>query len=309
MSKIVIPFWYEETSLRKLDTRALEIFFAVAHCLNFRQAAEQLHMTQPPLSRAVAQLERRLAVKLFERDTQHVALTPAAVQLLPLARQILGLLDAAEQALHGDGAAPPARLRLGLTVSVDADLFRGFTTALGEALGAAPLELSVAPSPKLVAGLRARRLDAVIVALPTRLFGLEVLPLKPQPMLAALPSGHPLARRRTLRLDDLRAEAVYWFERARQPAFFDHCDLVFQRHAFAPAFIREPHDHHVLLSDIAAGKGIALLPQSFAALRRSGVAYRKLAEGDELAIGLGLVVAPGHPQRALLDGLAARILG
>ncbi|HWW71586.1 MAG TPA: LysR family transcriptional regulator, partial [Duganella sp.] len=56
--------------MRKLDTHALQMFVAVAQCLNFRQAAERLHMTQPPLSRAVRQLEERLGVKLFERDTQ-----------------------------------------------------------------------------------------------------------------------------------------------------------------------------------------------------------------------------------------------
>ncbi|MES2114837.1 MAG: LysR family transcriptional regulator, partial [Pseudomonadota bacterium] len=103
--------------MRKLDSHALQIFVAVATCLNFRQAAEQLHMTQPPLSRAIRQLETRLGVQLFERDTQHVALTPAARQLLPMAQQILALLDAAEQAMRQHPA--PIRLRLGLTSSVE----------------------------------------------------------------------------------------------------------------------------------------------------------------------------------------------
>lgn len=291
--------------MRKLDSHALQIFVAVATCLNFRQAAEQLHMTQPPLSRAIRQLETRLGVQLFERDTQHVALTPAARQLLPMAQQILALLDAAEQAMRQHPA--PIRLRLGLTSSVESDLFRPFTEAVAAALGAT-LEPVFATSPQLVASLRAGRLDAAVIALPTATRELTVQALARQPMLAALSSRHPLARRRTLTLADLAGESVYWFERARQPAFFDHCHAVFKRHHFAPAFVREPHDHHILLSDVAAGKGIALLPASFAALRRSGVAYRKLAEGDELAARLGLVVAPGHPSAAMLAALAQRTL-
>ncbi len=291
--------------MRKLDSHALQIFVAVATCLNFRQAAEQLHMTQPPLSRAIRQLEARLGVQLFERDTQHVALTPAARQLLPMAQQILAMLDAAEQAMRQHPA--PIRLRLGLTSSVESDLFRPFTEAVAAALGAA-LEPVFATSPQLVASLRAGRLDAAVIALPTATRELTVQALALQPMLAALSSRHPLARRRTLTLADLAGEPVYWFERARQPAFFDHCHAVFKRHHFAPAFVREPHDHHILLSDVAAGKGIALLPASFAALRRSGVAYRKLAEGDELAARLGLVVAPGHPAAAMLAALAQRTL-
>lgn len=291
--------------MRKLDSHALQIFVAVATCLNFRQAAEQLHMTQPPLSRAIRQLETRLGVQLFERDTQHVALTPAARQLLPMAQQILSLLEAAEQAMRQHPA--PIRLRLGLTSSVESDLFRPFTDAVAAALGA-PLEPMFATSPQLVASLRAGRLDAAVIALPTATRELPVQALGRQPMLAALSSRHPLARRRALSLADLAGEPVYWFERARQPAFFDHCHAVFKRHQFAPAFVREPHDHHILLSDVAAGKGIALLPASFAALRRSGVAYRKLAEGDELAARLGLVVAPGHPSAAMLAALAQRTL-
>lgn len=293
--------------MRKLDTHSLQIFTAVAECLSFRQAAEQLHISQPPLSRAVRQLEDRLGLRLFERDTRGVALTPAGRQLLPRAQQILALLDAAELALAGQGGQ--ARLRLGLTTSVDADRFRQFNAALAEALGPTRLELSFADSPRLVAHLRAGRLDAALVALPTRTFDWPVRALASEALLVALPARHPLARRRKLALADLAQQPVYWFERPRQPAFFDHAHAVFRRHGFAPAFLPEPHDHHVLLGDVAAGKGVALLPASFAALRRSGVAYRALLQGEELAVGLGLMVAPGHPAAAVLDRLAVAQLG
>lgn len=114
-------------------------------------------------------------------------------------------------------------------------------------------------------------------------------------MVVALPSAHPLARRRLLRLADLVDEPVFWFERARQPAFYDHCEQVFARHRFAPTRLREPADHHVLLAEVAAGRGMALLASSFAGLRRAGVAYRRLAEGDALSLGIGLAVPPGRP--------------
>jgi DNA-binding transcriptional LysR family regulator len=264
-------------------------------------------MTQPPLSRAVRQLEERLGVKLFERDTQHVALTPAATALLPRALRILALLDDAELALQTQ--VNGVRLRLGLTSAMDSGLFRPFTDALSEAMSksdsTAQPDIIFADSPRLVARLRAGRLDAAIIALPTNTFDLPVRQLGKQPMLVALSSRHPLAKRRSLSLADLQDQPVYWFERARQPAFFDHGHAVFRQHGFAPRFVREPQDHHVLLADIAAGKGVALLPASFAALRRTGVAYRKLAEGDELAAGLGLIVADHHHAAALLLRLAA----
>ncbi|QGZ39122.1 DNA-binding transcriptional LysR family regulator [Pseudoduganella flava] len=291
--------------MRKLDTRALELFAAVATCLNFRQAAEQLHMTQPPLSRAIRLLEERLGTRLFERDTQGVALTAAGARLLPHAQRILAQLDAAEDALAGHTSGAP--VRLGLTNAVEPGSLRPFTDALAAALPQAPT-LHVDASPRLVAALRAGRLDAAVIALPTNTYELAVLPLGSQPLLAALPSSHPLARRRRVRLADLQGEPLFWFERARQNAYFDHCHAVFRRHGFAPRFLREPRDHHVLLGDIAAGIGIALLPASFAALRRQGVRYLPLAEGAELAVGLGLATAGEHlALKALREVARARL--
>lgn len=292
--------------MRALDTHALTLFCAVARCLNFRQAAQQLHMTQPPLSRAIRTLEEKLGARLFERDTQGVALTDAGRTLLPRAQQILALLDAAERSLARDAVAP--QLRLGLTTSVEAGLFRPPLARLETQLPGTALRLQAGPSPALITAVRKGQLDAALVALPVNTFDLQVqpLPLLRQPMLVALPSGHPLARKRRVRLADLQALPVYWFERSRQPAFFDHCQQVYARHGYAPVFLREPPDHHVLLGEVAAGKGAALLAQSFRALRLAGVAYRPLAEGEQLALEIGLVW-PGdrpHPALALLGAPA-----
>lgn len=283
--------------MRALDTHALTLFCAVARCLSFRQAAEQLHMTQPPLSRAIKTLEDKLGARLFERDTQGVALTQAGRTLLPQALHILALLDAAQTSLQRDAA--PARLRLGLTSSVAAGLFRPLLAALEAQLGNVRLELTAAPSPRLVAAVRKGQLDAALLALPSATFELAVQPLARQPMMLALPAGHRLAKKRKLSLTDIAAESIYWFERARQPAFFDHCQQVFRRHGFAPAFLREAPDHHVLLGDVAAGKGMALLADSFRALRLAGVTYRPLLEGEELAAGIGLAWREEHGHAAL----------
>lgn len=280
--------------MRAIDTHALSLFCAVAQCLNFRQAAQQLHMT---------------------RDTHGVALTAAGRTLLPQAQHILALLDAAAASVQQDSV--PARLRLGLTSSVEAGLFRPFLTALEVQLEAqlpgTRLELTSAPSPRLVAGMRRGQLDAALLALPSATVELAVLPLRREAMLLALPLGHRLARRRSVTLTDLADPGdpgVYWFDRARQPAFFDHCQQVFRRHGFAPRFLREPHDHHVLLGEVAAGKGVALLPASFRALRLAGVVYRPLLQGAELAVGIGLAwpAQAGHAALPLLRQLAAATL-
>lgn len=118
----------------------------------------------------------------------------------------------------------------------------------------------------------------------------------------ALPAAHPLARRRRIALTDLGGTPLFWFERARQPAFFDHCEAIFARHGFRPNRLRKPADHHVLLAGVAAGRGLALLPSSFAAIRRLGVVYRRLVEGEALSIGIGVATAASRP------GLRARLM-
>ncbi|MGN6827004.1 LysR substrate-binding domain-containing protein [Paucibacter sp. M5-1] len=270
----------------RLDSRSLALFLAVADTLSFRQAAETLHLSQPPLSRAIRELEERLGVRLFDRSTRGVSLTDAARKLLPYARNIGRLLREAEASLANEGM--PQSLRFGLTNAAEPAWFGGLAERIQARHPETAVSVVVDTSPRLVRQLRAGRLAAAFIALPTEASDLDVMELDRLPMIVAMPSSHRLARRRTVRLADLAAEVIFWFERARQPAFYDHCQRVFGRHGFAPRKIKEPTDHHVLLADVAGGRGIALLPKSFAGLRRAGVSYRTLVEGEELAVGIGL---------------------
>ena len=101
----------------RLDSRSLVAFVAVAEALSFRQAADVLHVSQPPLSRTIKELELRLGVSLFDRDKRGVKLTAAGELLLPRARRILRLMQDAEAQL----LALPGRkeIRLGLTNAVE----------------------------------------------------------------------------------------------------------------------------------------------------------------------------------------------
>lgn len=287
----------------RLDSRSLALFLAVADTLSFRQAAETLHMSQPPLSRAIRELEERLGMPLFVRSTHGVSLTDAGRRLLPYARRIAKVLREAEAELAAPGL--PQTLRLGLTSAVEPAWFHG----LAERLQATQPEIAVSviydTSPRLVRQLRAGKLNAAFIALPTEVRGLNVLHLDHLPMVAAMHSAHRLAKRRLIGLADLASEPVFWFERARQPAFYDHCQQIFDRHGFAPPKLREPNDHHVLLADVARGRGIALLPRSFTGLKRTGVLYKALVEGDELGVGIGMITA--NDQEALRGMLAKAV--
>lgn len=283
----------------RLDSRALALFLAVAETLSFRQAAERVHLSQPPLSRAIRALEQRLGVRLFDRDTQRVSLTAAGQRLLPQARRIIRLLRDAEaditsmarEAANATAASTVSPLRLGLTSAVQPAWLSALLSQLQTGEAAGPVSTVADTSPRLVRRLRKHQLDAALIALPTETEGLHTTWLDRQPLVVALAASHPLARRRSLSLQQVGGGPMFWFERARQPAFFDHCQAVFDRHGFAPAVVREPEDHHMLLGGIARAEAFALLPASFAAMRHAGVRFRPLAEGEALAVGIGLVTA------------------
>jgi len=277
----------------RLDSRSLRAFVAVAETLSFRQAAETLRVSQPPLSRTIGELEARLRVRLFARDTRGVALTSAGERLLPKARRILRLLQEAEDDVAS--ATDRNEIRLGLTTAVEHGRLLESLASIGERFGVRLSTVSDS-SPRLVRGLRGNRLDIAFIALPTETSGLDVRPLQRQAMIVALGSKHSLARRRRLSLADLEGAQMFWFERATQPAFFDHCQRVFSQCRFTPNAVKEPLDHHVLLADVAAGRAIALLPESFTALKRKGVAYRALREGEQLAVGIGLATRADRPE-------------
>jgi len=285
----------------RLDSRALTLFVALAQTLNFRRAAQALHLSQPPLSRAIRELEERLGVPLFERNTQAVALTPAGRRLLPKAQRILALLAEAEAALLAEVGT--ARLRIGLTTAVEASSFDALLAGLVQARAGAALVTVADTSPRLVRAVAAGRLDAAFIALPTQTLGLPVRSVGSQPLVVAMCSTHRLAGRRSLGLTDLAGEPLFRFARVRQPAFFDFLQQEFARAGVVVDPVDEPADHPRLLAEVAAGRALALLPASFKSIRRAGVSYRALAEGPALALGLGLVVdARGADLVAAIDG-------
>ena len=172
---------------KRLDSRSLDMFAAVAAAGNFRHAADTLHMSQPPLSRAIRALEERLGVRLFDRDTQGVALTKAGRKLLPRAQRILRLIAEAEEAIAGD--KDPKHLKIGITSAIELNWFSGLAARIGVERPALSVSSVSDTSPRLVRALRSHKLDAAIIALPTEVADLSVTSLDRQPMVVAVHSS------------------------------------------------------------------------------------------------------------------------
>ncbi|GED23494.1 LysR family transcriptional regulator [Halomonas halmophila] len=270
-------------------TRQLQCFLAVAEELSFRRAAERLHMSQPPLSRQISGLEDLLRVRLFERDTHGVRLTPPGEAFEADARAVLESLDASVVRLRRMAPMASTNVRLGLTSVIDFSLVPG----LGDALTSARLpectSLEEAYSKDLLERLRTGALDLALVgevADPGDVIASRVLAL--DPLMIALPADHPATAHERVSFAALADSRLFWFPRHDNPTFHDHCERVFADHGYAPPRRPEPQEHMSLLARVAAGEGVAFLPSSMRAASRLGVAYRPFAVGLEKRLSIEL---------------------
>lgn len=272
--------------------KQLQCFVAVAQELNFRRAAERLHMSQPPLSRQIHGLETLLRTRLIDRDTHRVALTVAGQDFLLEAERLLSQLEAAvaTRLAQVDDAAQD--VRIGLTSVLDFSQFPALHQALSEARGHQHARLEYDYSKHLLERLASGQIDLAIIGEIERLpVGLRISHIATDPLVVALPAQHPAAARDIVDLQDIADTPLYWFPRPDNPAFFDRCEVIFSAAGYHPPRLAEPAEHITLLARIADGEGLALLPTSMLAASRIGVVYRDLIPDLKQSLAINIHLA------------------
>lgn len=239
-----------------LETRELRYFTAVAEELHFGRAAERLGMAQPPLSRAIQQLERRLGVCLLKRNRRGVCLTDAGEMLLHEGRAALdATIAAARRTRRAGGADSPGGPRNRLVLAVKAGASHELLHKLLDAYAAEPdaAEIEVLPSGtcEQEGMLRDGRADVALMHAPfNSLAGFDSEELMTEGQIAVLPAGHPLAAHRTLSLADV--SDIPGLPLAR-----------WARHGtYPPGPGPEIHDQTQLAQLIALGRTVAVFPDS-----------------------------------------------
>ena len=187
-----------------LETRELRYFVAVAEELHFGRAADRLSIAQPPLSRAIRQLEHRLGVQLFDRDRRGARLTDAGAVLLREARVALNAVAvAARQTQHAAGAIRP--LVLATKAGASYELLKRLLAAVTREPGAAPVEILLCEVGEQAQLLRGGRADVALMHRPyDDLAEFDAQDLHVEGQIALLPAGHPLASREHLTLAEVR---------------------------------------------------------------------------------------------------------
>jgi LysR family hydrogen peroxide-inducible transcriptional activator len=174
-----------------LTIRQMEYFEALAETGHFGRAAELAGVSQPALSAQIGKMERLLGVKLFERGGKAVRLTPEALTLRERMEQVLNQVREFERDVGSGASGFAGPFRLGIIPTVAPYLLPGLLAELRRRFPGLQIEIREATTPMLVEDVAARRLDALIAALPLERGGLVVEPLFSDPFLLAAPADDP----------------------------------------------------------------------------------------------------------------------
>ena len=259
-----------------IDLRAWRQFMAVAEELHFGRAAQRLHMTQPPVTQAIAQLEKTLGIVLFDRTRRRVVLTPAGEALLPDVRELLERAQALPARARAAAAGEVGRVRLAFVSTIGFERLPVWVREFRALCPEVALELVEATGDVQLEGFARGEIDAGLMlhspgfAPP----GLERLPVADEPLVLALPEAHPLARAERLALADVLAEPLVMFPRRIVPSLHDAILGLYHAAGRSPAVAQEAIQMQTIVNLVWGGLGVAWVPESVTQFRRVGVVYR-----------------------------------
>jgi DNA-binding transcriptional LysR family regulator len=264
-----------------MDLRHLRYAVAIAEELHFTRAAERLGIGQPPLSQQIKLLEQELGVLLFHRLTRGVELTEAGRAFLPFARQALAAAEqaaaAAKQAARGEVGA----LSLGFTSSASfSPLVMGLISRFRTAYPHVELSLNEQTTSRLLEALRSGALDLAFLRPGlNETEGLNLRRMPDEEFWAALPAGHRLSGESRIDLVELAGDPFILYPRANGQLLYDSIIAACRNAGFSPRLAQEAPQMASSVSLVAAGVGVALVPESMRQLQAPGVTFARL-QGD-----------------------------
>lgn len=273
--------------VRNLELRHLRYFAAVAETRHFGKAAQHLHMAQPPLSQAIRRLETELGVELFARTTRQVALTGAGEVFRTDVERILKAVDEAVARVGRFASGAEGVLRIGLTGSASYRQLPLLARLVKREMPQVMLEVHTEMlTPAQEAGLIERRLDVGVLRPPVRQEGIAHRPVADEPLVVAVPEEHWLGEADSVRVEQLRHENFIMYGATLGSVVNDAVVRSCLASGFYPHCAYEVTETSAALALVAAGLGVAVLPDSIRSAPREGVACKEIE--DALSVRLAL---------------------
>jgi LysR family transcriptional regulator, benzoate and cis,cis-muconate-responsive activator of ben and cat genes len=294
--------------LPSMELRHLKYFVAVAEEQNVTRAAQRLHVSQPPLSRQIRDLEQELGVKLFERGPKDIRLTPAGKVFLEESRAVLKRADDAVRLIKANADQTRQELDIAYAPSLTVQILPEILRRFQEQSKQVRVNLHDLSTESMIAGLHQGDLDVALMIDPgpKRLRGFTFEELYRYPMRAAVHPSHPLAARRRIQIKDLRSERLLGYGKTDYPEYFERLVSIFKPAGALPVLAEEYDSATSLIASVEAGRGVALVPASIECLAGPRLKLLPIVP-DPAPLKIGLV-RKTRPASALVDDfvLAAR---
>lgn len=290
-----------------MNLRLLRFFVAVAEERNFNRAAERLHIAQPPLSRAIAQLEAEVGSPLIDRSRRPLRLTPLGRLLHNQAVQMLARMEDMEAMVKAAVGSEKRRFTIGFVSSTIyarlPELIREFRKQ------AKDIELRLVESTTLdqIAALKEGRIDVGFGRIRFDDHSVRRTVLRDEPLVVAVPMGHPLAENDgPISLSDIAKEPQILYPRSPRPSYADQVMSIFRDHSIEPKIAHEARELQIAIGLVAAEEGIAVVPESVHRARSYDVVYRALAEPVTSPIIMSHRSSDQSPELALMSAIIAQ---
>jgi DNA-binding transcriptional LysR family regulator len=265
------------------ELRQLRCFVAAAEELHFGRAAARVNMTQPPLSRQIQLLERVLGVKLLDRTSRVVKLTPAGRVFLLEARRILRLTESAALTTRRTASGEAGTIALGFTAASGYSFLPRLISLCTSRLPNVNISLKEMVTADQTEALQTGRIDVGLLRPPVDRMEFTRLRIATEPLVAALPSGDPRLAKASLTLADFDRQPLIMYASEGARYFHDMLVGLFDAHRVTPLYVQYLAQIHSAIALVHSGLGAALVPEAAMSLHFDGVQFRPV------------ITSPAHP--------------
>ncbi len=270
-----------------MDVSDLRTFLVVAEERHFGRAAERLGISLAQVSQRVRRLEDALDAELLIRTTRSVSVTEIGQELVTEGRDLLAQIDGLAQHVRRLAGGQEGTLRLGVIGSVTYTLLPRIAQIIETALPGVKLKVDAGMfTPAQEQALLDRSIDVGVLRLPLRAPGLSYRMVASDPLVLVLATGHRLADRPEVQVEDLREEAFITYPHASGSVVREAVLRQCERAGFVPHSLLEVSDTGTMIGLVASGLGVALVPRSAQSLRIAGVKYVDLSITENMDIAL-----------------------
>ena len=269
-----------------IELRHLTYFRTVAETLHFGRAAGLLHISQPPLTRQIAALERELGVLLFDRSKRNVQLTKAGHNFYKDTAEILSALERAKRNAVSTSAGKIGRLMVGFMMSSAYNILPSVTRHYSVTYPDVDMQLIEYVPNLLVGDIKESKVDVGIMYRPEDCTGLDSRTIFSEPLVLVLPKHHRLASHETISPNDLASESFISIPRTIAPVVYDMIVSYCQANGFHPRIKLAANLQQTIVNLVGEGLGVAMVPRSMQAMHLETTVFRQMTDAPVVEVAV-----------------------